>query len=99
MAPLIDSGNYVLVKQIKADAYRTGDVVITNHPEMGTLIKILGKRGKTGFKLHGYNIASAPAVDMGIAAPESLTGKVILQIAPHRINKVKRVTLNKPFKR
>ena len=82
MSPAFRHDDYVLSLGWRKTRYRTGDVVIASHPDLGTLIKrIVRVRDRNLVLLAGDNPASSDSRTLGWQPSTSLVGKVRWRIA------------------
>ena len=82
MSPAFRHDDYVLSIGWRRTRYRTGDVVIANHPTLGTLIKRIARVDERNrVLLAGDNPASSDRLTLGWQLPSSLVGKVRWRIA------------------
>ena len=91
MAPSLDDGDHVLLKRYgRFRRPRPGDVACICRGDEPMLIKRLGTRGADGrFGLSGDGAASAPTIDLGIAADHELVGRAVLRLSGNRVRLIR----------
>lgn len=83
MVPAFTHGDYVLTHRFGLGGPGVGDVVVVDHPVLGTVIKRIQSVSSTGnLKLAGDNrIESTAAEKLGSVSPDRVLGKVWCRIA------------------
>lgn len=91
MAPLLGDGDYVLLRRYsRSRPPRSGDVACIARVGQPLLIKRLAGRHEDGrFRLSGDGAASAPSIDLGLAAEHEIIGWAVISVSGNRVRVVR----------
>lgn len=81
MAPTLSQGDVLLLRRRAA---RQREVVVVNHPRLGTITKRIAENGR----LSGDNPNSTASVELGDYDPATLIGVAILAITPSGLRRL-----------
>lgn len=80
MAPTLAPGNYLILT--KARTFRSGFVVLVDHPKYGRIIKRISSVTDSFVRLEGDGVDSTSSDDMGDVSLSHIKGKALWAITP-----------------
>lgn len=83
MAPTLTPGDYLILT--KARTFRSGFVVLVDHPKYGQIIKRISAVTDSFVRLEGDGAESTSSGDMGDVSVSHIKGKAIWAITPKGI--------------